>query len=559
MVSYYFWEGWLAILNHISFNNIRGDVFGGITAAVIALPMALAFGVASGAGPEAGLYGAVLVGLFACLFGATPTLISEPTGPMTVVMTAVIASLIASNPDDGLAMAFTVVIMAGIFQILFGLLRVGHFVTMMPYTVVSGFMSGIGMILIILQVGPFLGFGAPPGGIMGTLGAIPEMVTNLNAKELMLGFLTFGILLALPMKYRKFMPPQLLTLVVGTIIAVIFFAGDIRVIGTIPNGLPNIHMPAFAWEQWQIMLVDALVLAMLGSIDALLTSVIAENLTKQEADPNKELVGQGLGNMASGLFGGIPGAGATMGTVVNIQAGARSALSGLVRVGVLLVVIVFIADLTALIPMAVLAGIALKVGIDIIDWGFLKRAHRVSSKAAAIMYGVILLTVFVDLMVAVAIGIFVANMLTIERLTKVHSDSVQAINAQKGTENLSRDEQTIMESADGRILVFALGGPLFFGLAKAISRQRAVLSEHQLLLLDFTEVPSIGVSSSLAVEQMIFDDLGIHKPVFMVGMNKNVSERMRRLGVLDHIPQEHVFALREEALKQAANLLAVRP
>tara|TARA_E500000178_G_C17009341_1_gene749751 strand:- start:1578 stop:2534 length:957 start_codon:yes stop_codon:yes gene_type:complete len=318
-------------------------------------------------------------------------------------------------------------------------------------------------------------------------------------------------------------------------------------------------MPAFAWEQWQIMLVDALVLAMLGSIDALLTSVIAENLTKQEADPNKELVGQGLGNMASGLFGGIPGAGATMGTVVNIQAGARSALSGLVRVGVLLVVIVFIADLTALIPMAVLAGIALKVGIDIIDWGFLKRAHRVSSKAAAIMYGVILLTVFVDLMVAVAIGIFVANMLTIERLTKVHSDSVQAINAQKGTENLSRDEQTIMESADGRILVFALGGPLFFGLAKAISRQRAVLSEHQLLLLDFTEVPSIGVSSSLAVEQMIFDDLGIHKPVFMVGMNKNVSERMRRLGVLDHIPQEHVFALREEALKQAANLLAVRP
>lgn len=152
------------VLNHISTNNIKGDLFGGVTAAIVALPLALAFGVASGAGAAAGLWGAVLVGLFAALFGGTPTLISEPTGPMTVVMTAVIASLTSRNPEHGLAMAFTVVMLAGLFQILFGLLKLGRYITQMPYTVISGFMSGIGFILIILQLGPFLGQAIPKVG-----------------------------------------------------------------------------------------------------------------------------------------------------------------------------------------------------------------------------------------------------------------------------------------------------------------------------------------------------------------------------------------------------------
>jgi len=283
----------LQILNTIRFDNIKGDVFGGVTAAVIALPMALAFGVASGAGPEAGLYGAVLVGLFAALFGATPTLISEPTGPMTVVFTAVIASLLAANPDQGLAMAFTVVILAGFFQIGFGIFRVGHFVTMMPYTVVSGFMSGIGLILIILQIGPFLGSAPPPGGVIGTLESLPTLVSNISWAEFALGTITFAVLVFTPKQVRRFLPPQLLALVLGTVIAVLFFSSDIRVIGEIPTGLPSLQMPVFDWSQWQVMLVNALVLAMLGSIDALLTSVIADNLTKQESNANKELIGPG--------------------------------------------------------------------------------------------------------------------------------------------------------------------------------------------------------------------------------------------------------------------------
>jgi len=549
----------LAILNEIRFDNLRGDLFGGVTAAVIALPMALAFGVASGAGPAAGLYGAVLVGLFAALFGSTPTLISEPTGPMTVIMTAVIAQLLAANPEQGMAMAFTVVMLAGVFQMLFGALKLGHYVTMMPYTVISGFMTGIGIILIVLQLGPFLGQAPPPGGVMGTLSSLPQMIRDIRAEETALALLSFSLLILFPKRLSRMVPPQLLALVLGTLVSVILLSeAEIRRIGEIPTGLPELQLPVFTAAQWQLMVVEAAVLAVLGSIDALLTSVIAENLTRKESDSNKELFGQGMGNLASGLFGGIPGAGATMGTVVNIQTGGRSALSGLTRAVLLLIVVLWAADLTEQIPLAVLAGIALKVGIDIIDWSFLKRAHRVSFKAASIMYGVIALTVFVDLITAVAIGVFIANVLTIARMEKLQSNAVKAIHDANPEHNLTRDEQTLLEQANGKILIFALGGPLLFGVAKAISRKYAVLSSHEILIVDFTEVPILGVSSSLAVENIILEDLQQQRPVFIVGAVGDVAHRLAKLGLLQRLPAAHVLGTRQEALTQATALLAAK-
>ena len=304
----------MRVFNEIRFDNLRGDLFGGVTAAVIALPMALAFGVASGAGPAAGLYGAVLVGLFASLFGGTPTLISEPTGPMTVVMAAVIASLIAVNPDNGMAMAFTVVMLAGVFQILFGAMKLGRYVTMMPYTVISGFMTGIGIILVILQLPGLLGHAAPGGGVIGTLRALPEMIGSIDLREAALAVMTLAILFMMPARVKRILPPQLVVLVVGTLIAVYLLGDqDIRRIGEIPSGLPSLQMPVFSVAQWQTILIDALVLAMLGSVDALLTSVIAGSLTRKQVDSDKELVGQGVGNLASGLFGGLPGAGGNHG------------------------------------------------------------------------------------------------------------------------------------------------------------------------------------------------------------------------------------------------------
>ncbi len=529
----------MKLFNEIRFDNLRGDLFGGVTAAVVALPMALAFGVASGAGPAAGLYGAVLVGLFAALFGGTPTLISEPTGPMTVVMTAVIANLIAANPDQGMAMAFTVVMLAGVFQILFGVLKLGRYVTMMPYTVVSGFMTGIGIILIILQFGPFLGHAPPPGGVLGTLQALPELLSDVALAETALALLTFGLIVLYPRRLRRLLPPQLVALVIGTLIAVALFDPlEIRRIGAMPTELPSLQLPVFTAAQWQLMIADAAVLAVLGSIDALLTSVIAESLTRKEHSSDKELVGQGVGNLAAGLFGGIAGAGATMGTVVNIQSGAQTALSGVARAVVLLAVVLWAGGLTAHIPMAVLAGIAFKVGLDIIDWSFLRRAHRVSQKAALIMYAVIGFTVFVDLITAVALGVFVANILTIDRLSRLHGKSVQAINHRGGAATLTRDEQSLLQRANGRILLLSLNGPLIFGMAKAIARQHAVLAEHEVLIMDFTAVPLLGVSSSLALERLVLEDLARGRTVLVAGADGEVLARLERLGVIGALPSD---------------------
>ena len=547
------------VFNKINSRNLKGDIFGGLTAAVIALPMALAFGVASGAGPAAGLYGAVLVGLFAALFGGTPTLISEPTGPMTVVMTAVIAHLTAAtpdNPEQGMAMAFTVVMMAGLLQIGFGLLRFGKYITMMPYTVVSGFMSGIGLILIILQIGPFLGQASPKGGVVGTLQNIPNLLTNINPIETGLAVLTVAILFLVPGKVKKFVPPPLLALVAGTIVSVLFFSdAGIRRIGEIPSGLPSLHLPFFTPDQLQLMVVDAVVLAMLGCIDALLTSVVADSLTRTQHDSDKELIGQGLGNLASGLFGGIAGAGATMGTVVNINTGARTALSGVTRAVILMIVVLGAGSLTAQIPMAVLAGIALQVGIKIIDWGFLKRAHNVSWKAAMIMYGVIALTVFVDLIAAVGIGVFVANVLTIDRLTQLKSKDVKAITDADDAIILDNDEKELLDRAEGRILLFHLSGPMIFGVSKAISRQHTLLNNYEVLIVDLGEVPHMGVTSSLAIENAIQETIDTGRHVFIVGAAGSVKRRLENLGVLKIVPPQNLLMDRREALIRAVALV----
>ncbi|MGV6826678.1 MAG: SulP family inorganic anion transporter [bacterium] len=543
----------MRIFNEISLKNVKGDLFGGVTAAVIALPMALAFGVASGAGAEAGLYGAILVGLFAALFGGTPTLISEPTGPMTVVFTAVIAKLIASDPVNGMAMAFTVVIMAGMFQILFGLMRLGKYVTLMPYSVISGFMSGIGIILIILQLGPMIGHATPAGGVTGTLQSLPDLFGAIQGPEAMLGLLTLAILFFMPGKLKRVVPPQLVALILGTAVSIMFLSGDdIRRIGEIPTGLPDFQMPMFSVEQWQVMLVNAMVLGLLGCIDALLTSVIADSITRTQHNSNRELVGQGLGNVMSGLFGGLPGAGATMGTVVSIQAGARTALAGLVRAGLLLIVILWAAGLTSVIPLAVLAGIALKVGIDIIDWGFLKRAHQISPKGAVITYSVIALTVFVDLIAAVGMGLFVANVMAITRLSELQAEDVKVVCKTCDSDlELSPYERDLIESSEGHTLMLYLRGNLIFGVSRAISRTNSQIEGCDSLIVDLTDVKHLGVSSALALEESVLDMVRAGKQVYISGAMGQPLARLEKLGITAQIPDNQMMSTRKKALEKA--------
>lgn len=547
----------MKIFNLINLNNLKGDLFGGLTAAIVSLPMALAFGVASGVGPEAGLYGAVIIGLFASLFGGTPTLISEPTGPMTVVMASIVTAMIAHNPDHGLAMAFTVVILAGVLQVIFGLLKLGKYITLMPYSVISGFMSGIGVILIILQIVPLLGFASPKGGVMGSLQAIPELLSQIQFNEFALGLFTLAILFLWPKKLKRFVPSELLALVLATLASIYFFdLESIRRIGEIPTGLPEFQLPYFSFADWSTILGNAAVLGLLGCIDALLTSVVADNLTRTEHNSDKELIGQGIGNIVSGFFGGLPGAGATMGTVINIQSGGRTALSGILRAVILLIVILGAAKLTAVIPMAVLAGIALKVGLNILDWSFLKKAHHISKKSAFIMYGVLILTVTVDLIVAVGLGVFIANILAVERLSRLQAQKNLKLLGIYDEDEIKIDpsDRDLLEKAQDKVLLFYLSGAMVFGVSKAIARLHSQLGKHQVLILDLHDVEMMGLTIALEVKNMIIDAQNKGTEVLLIQSAQSQIDILKKLDLFQLIPENAIFTSRHQAIRRSIEL-----
>ena len=544
----------MQLVNRLRFDNLRGDLFGGLTAAIVALPLALAFGVASGAGAIAGLYGAIFTGFFAALFGGTPSQVSGPTGPMTVVMATVFTKLIADNPENGMAMAFTAVMLSGVFQILFGILRLGQFITLMPYTVVSGFMSGIGVIIVALQLAPLLGFPAQ-SSVLGSLQQLPEALGNPEPVAAGLGILTLAIVFGWSGKLAKIVPSPLLALIVCTSISILAFRGsDIARIGDIPQGFPQLQLPRLNLNQLRDIVSYGLMLATLGAIDSLLTSLVADNITRTRHDSEQELVGQGIGNLLSGLFGGLPGAGATMRTVINVQAGGRTPLSGMFHALIMLCIVLWAGEITALIPHAVLAGILIQVGIKIIDWSFLWRVCQVSMRATLVTYGVLLLTVFVDLVTAVVVGAFVANMLTIHRLTSIQVEQVRAIT--------DPDDDTIVELTPeecqlllqcqkrGRIILLQMSGPMSYGAARTIAFHMG--QDFDALILDLTNVPLMGVTAAMTVEAEI--RTARHRrqgEIFIVGAKGQVKERLRRFRVQNSLPAENFMPSCYSALNTA--------
>jgi SulP family sulfate permease len=533
------------------------DLAGGVTAAVVSLPLALAFGVASGAGASAGLIGAFCVGLFASLFGSSKQLISEPTGPMTVVMTTVMATLTAAHPEGGMTMAFTVVMIAGLFQFLLGTLKFGQFITLMPYSVISGFMSGIGVILIILQIPAFLGVPSPPGGVTGVLSHGVELMTQVNTSELIIALIAIAIIFKYPKAYRRRCPAQLVALVFCTLLSMMF-GEDIRRIGEIPMGLPSLHFPTASPSLFSILVLDGMILGTLGAIDTVLTAMIADSITKDNHDSNRELMGQGIGNMMTGFIGGLPGAGATMGTVVNIQSGAISAWSGVIRALLLVIVTVGAAPLIAPIPMSVLAAIALKVGIDILDWSFIQRVHRLSRASTVIMYGVLLLTVFVDLIIAVGLGVFISNLMTIKRLTDMQADHIQASSGPDMGISLNENERDLLDRGKQNIALLFLGGPMIFSAAKTISRQQKAIAKANVLLVDVSLVPLMGVTVGLAIEKVVKETLDKPGRVIFIGAQKLTRKRLETVGLLDHEAVSECNH-REEALEMALKWVEDEP
>ncbi len=531
------------------FSNLRGDVYGGLTTAVVALPLAVAFGVASGAGALAGLYSAILVGFFASVFGGTPAQVSGPTGPMTVVMALVITHF-AGNP----ALAFTVVMMGGAFQILFGLLRLGRYINLIPYPVISGFMSGIGCIIIILQLAPLFGHETPDGVMLARLAALPELLRQPQVHALALGVISLVIVYFTPRGIARLLPTPLIALVAGTV-AGLFWFPEARIIGELPSGLPQPIIPAISVDDLAYMLRFALVLAFLGSIDTLLTSLIADSITRTHHKSDKELTGQGIGNMIAGLFGALPGAGATMRTVVNVRAGGRTPLSGALHALVLLAVALGFSGLVEHIPYAVLAGILFKVGTDIIDWRYLKRAAHAPRAGVIIMMTTLSLTVIVDLITAVAVGMVMASVLFVKRMADAQMQSMKLVFAPDQVEDLTPEEAAILEHAGGKILLFHVEGPLSFGSAKDVARALTASRDQDVLIIDLSDVPFIDSSASIALEEVIQDAHAGKDFVVLCGLKPNVHDTLRKVGVTRLIPAESIVPNRVEALRRADVLL----
>lgn len=526
--------------------HLKGDIFGGLTAAVVALPLALAFGVASGVGPIAGLYGAIAVGFFAAAFGGTPTNVSGPTGPMVVVFAGLAAAFV-----DQPALIFTAVVLAGVIQILLGVLRLGTYIRLVPYPVVSGFMSGIGCIIIILQASRIVGGEAPPGTVNALL-AVPEALANINGMAALLGALSLLIVFFWPPSVAKYLPGPLAALIIGTIISVQFPGAP--VIGDIPSGLPELTLPALSALASPIVLKAAVILAVLGAIDSLLTSLVADNMTRTRHDSNKELLGQGIGNAVAGFIGGIPGAGATMRTVVNIRTGGRTRLSGMLHSLVLLAIVLALGPLAEQIPHAVLAGILFKVGFDIIDWTYLKRSHRGPRIDLALMMLVLLMTVFVDLMTAVFVGVFLAALAFIQQLADAQ---VKRLREQSFSVE-SEEERAVLEQAGGRISIMAFTGPMSFAAAADLGHHvRETVEPHQrAVILDFSDVPFLDVSAARAVETVATDTKDAGQDLYVAGLNDAGRSTLRELGADAAIDADAFFPTRLAALQKAVAGLA---
>jgi SulP family sulfate permease len=323
------------------------------------------------------------------------------------------------------------------------------------------------------------------------------------------------------------------------------------IIGTIPTGMPSPQLPHFSIEAIPGMVSAAMVLALLGAIDSLLTSLIADNVSRTQHKSDRELIGQGIGNFFAGMFGGIPGAGATMRTVVNIRAGGQTPISGALHALILLALMLGLAPLAEHIPHAVLAGILLKVGYDIIDWRYVRRLHRAPRAGVVIMLAVLLLTVLVDLVTAVGTGVVMASVLFVKRMHDLQVEGMEMVTSNDARKRLDKREAEILEASNDRILLYRLRGPASFGAARELSARFSNTMRHDVLVLDLTDVPMIDTSASLALEDVIVDAHAMGTKVFISGASDKVRDVLDRLDVVKLLGGDGVQQERFTTLKQA--------
>ncbi|MBL4652196.1 MAG: SulP family inorganic anion transporter [Flavobacteriales bacterium] len=597
-------------MKFFDFTNIKGDLFGGLTAGVVALPLALAFGEQSGLGAVAGLYGAAFISLFAAIFGGTATQISGPTAPMTALSMLIVGGILTSyngKIDDALPVILGVFILAGVFQMFFGFIKLGTYIKYIPYTVISGFMTGIGVIIILTMVLPAVGYYSGDDeeviesfepkaqelifkkflhneadnnvlvlqdiretlfqaqfvtlsdirseakilakndskGVTGAIMYYGKAFSMINWIDLALASLSILIIYI----FKKFpigIPGALIALILTTS-GVYFFNIDARLISRVPSGFPDFQLgiiTEFSFSAMAPFILSALSLALLGSIDSLLTSVVADNLTKTRHNPNRELIGQGIGNIVGGFFGGLPGAGATIRTVVNIKAGGKTRLSGVITGLLLFVMLLGLGPIASMIPAAVLAGILITVGIDVMDYKGLKFFPKMGRSAKIILLVVLLLTVFWQLIYAVAVGLVIASFVFMKRMGDISATESRIENLEdiRESDPLWKDETPIDEELHHTVYFKHLNGPLFFGFVSHFRELVDALPEIKVLVIRMENVPFIDQSGIFALEDAIQELYSQNVLVVLSGAKGQSLEMLKKMEIIpNQIPPMHVF------------------
>lgn len=598
------------------FKHFRGDLFGGITAGIVALPLALAFGLQSGMGAAAGLYGAIFISFLAALFGGTNTQISGPTAPMTAVSMVIIAGIVAANEgslERALPAILMVFLLAGLIQIVLGFLKVGVYIRYIPYPVVSGFMTGIGVIILLTQILPALGYypnedaefvqqyvpeaeevilekilreeagedilvledfeetisrasaitqediqqeaaflaSNEASGVMGALKLLPRAFQNINMVDLIIALLTIFIIYGF--KRVTTVVPSTLVALLAVSIGTFLLVPEYRTIGTIPSGFPDLHLDifgSFSFGQISPYILTAASLAALGAIDSLLTSVVADNMTKTKHNPNKELVGQGIGNSVAALFGGIPGAGATIRTVVNINSGGKTKLSGMIAGVLILMILLSLGPLASQIPAAVLAGILITVGIGVMDYKGLRHIPSLPINEVIVMFLVLILTVIIGLIEAVAIGLILSSILFMKKISDVVDHRTKTTPIKDFSREIPwKDEGDIIKRMGDMIYIKHLDGPLFFGFASRFQDMVNALPNLNIVIIRMDKVPYVDQSGLYAMEDAVTYLQGLGIEVVFTGLHGQPLEMFERFNLVPgQVTYEECFETFEECV-----------
>ncbi len=528
-------------------SNIAQDTLAGITVAFIALPLALGFGVASGLGAITGIWGAIAGGLVGGLFGGSHVGVSGPTGPKTVQLATLMHTHVLENGQPDLDFAFGVVFLSGIIMVGMAMLRIGKFIYLTPYAVISGFMCGIGAIVMIIELNPLLGL-PTLSSVRGALLAIPTSIANAHLDALFIGLLTLGIIVVWPkITTALWLPSPLIGLVVGTVVANVLSL-DIDYIPEVPTGLPTLYIPNPFAHDLASMVGPAAALAGLAVYDSLLTCVVIDQMTDERHNSDQEIFGQGMANMAAGLIGGLTTATATMRSVANISSGAKTILSTVVHGAVLLALVLGLAPLASYIPMAVLAGILFKVGYDILDFRVFPVLRRMPTESKITFWTVFFLTVWIDLLVAVGVGLAIGFFFFIKDMSELWSPEV--IGLEESHHQLTEKVPTHLKQ---RISLLQPEGPMFFGIADMLYRQADRLLHYDVLIISFTRVPIIDLSGAFALEDLVLKAQKENTKLILEGMNTPVHRVLTELSVIKKIGEDNIVEDFDTALMQSVD------